>query len=117
MSPTVLVVDDHLSFCAAATALLEDEGFTVLGRAGDGDEALAQVDVLHPDVVLLDVQLPGADGFAVARRLAALCCPPAVVLISSRAAADFGDQVGRSPVRGFLDKWALSGAELTRLLR
>jgi DNA-binding NarL/FixJ family response regulator len=117
MSPTVLVVDDHASFRAAATALLEAEGFTVVGGAGDGAEALAQVGALRPDVVLLDVQLPGVDGFEVARRLAALAAPPAVLLISSRAAAEYGDQVARSPARGFLDKRALSGAALTRLLR
>ena len=116
MRPTVLVVDDHASFRAAATALLEAEGFTVVGGAGDGDEALSQVGTLRPDVVLLDVQLPGIDGFEVARRLAALAVPPAVLLISSRAAAEYGDQVARSPARGFLDKRALSGAALTRLM-
>lgn len=117
MSPTVLVVDDHASFRAAATALLAAEGFTVVGGAGDGDEAMAQVRMLHPDVVLLDVQLPGMDGFEVARRLAALAAPPAVLLVSSRAAVEYGDEVARSPARGFLDKSTLSGAELTRLLR
>lgn len=117
MSPTVLVVDDHAPFRAAAAALLEAEGFTVVGGAGDGDEALAQVRALRPDVVLLDVQLPGIDGFEIARRLAALAVPPAVLLVSSRAAAEYGDRVATSPARGFLDKRALSGAALTRLLR
>jgi CheY-like chemotaxis protein len=117
MRPTVLVVDDHASFRAAATALLESEGFTVVGGAGDGDEALAQVGALRPDVVLLDVQLPGIDGFEVARRLATLAAPPAVLLISSRVAAEYGDQVASAPVRGFLDKQELSGPALTRLLR
>ena len=116
MNPTVLVVDDHASFRDAASALLEAEGFIVVGGAGDGDEALAQVGALCPDVVLLDVQLPGMDGFEVARRLAALAVPPAVLLISSRAAAEYGDQVAGAPVRGFLDKQALSGPVLTRLL-
>jgi CheY-like chemotaxis protein len=117
MNPTVLVVDDHASFRAAASALLEAEGFIVVGGAGDGDEALAQVEALRPDVVLLDVQLPGMDGFEVARRLATLAEPPAVLLISSRGAPEYGDQVARSPARGFLDKRALSGAALTRLLQ
>jgi CheY-like chemotaxis protein len=117
MSPTVLVVDDHASFRAAATALLESEGFTVVGGAGDGDEALEQVGALGPDVVLLDVQLPGIDGFEVARRLAALAVPPVVLLISSRSASEYGDRVTRSPARGFLDKQALSGAAIARLLR
>jgi CheY-like chemotaxis protein len=67
--------------------------------------------------VLLDIQLPGIDGFEVAERLAALPSPPVVLLISSRTATDYGDRVARSPARGFLDKSSLSGAALTRLLR
>ena len=117
VSATVLVVDDHAWFRTAVSALLGAEGFTVVGEAGDGDEAVAMTGLLHPDVVLLDVQLPGIDGFEVARRLAALGSPPAVLLISSRTASDYGDQVARSPARGFLDKGSLSGAALTRLLR
>jgi DNA-binding NarL/FixJ family response regulator len=117
VSATVLVVDDHAWFRTAVSALLGAEGFTVVGEAGDGDEALAMTGLLHPEVVLLDVQLPGIDGFEVARRLAALGSPPVVLLISSRTASDYGDQVAGSPARGFLDKGSLSGAALTRLLR
>ena len=117
VAPTVLVVDDHAWFRTAVSALLAAQGFTVVGEAGDGDEALAMTGVLHPDVVLLDVQLPGVDGFEVARRLAALASPPVVLLVSSRSAGDYGDQVARSPARGFLDKSALSGPALVRLLR
>ncbi len=114
--PTVLIVDDHASFRAAATALLEAEGFTVVGDADDGTQALSEVERLHPQVVLLDVQLPGLDGFEVARLLAAAPFPPTVLLISSRGAAEYGDRLARSPARGFLDKRSLSGAALTRLL-
>ena len=116
VSATVLVVDDHAWFRSAASALLGAEGFTVVGEAGDGDEAVAMTGLLHPDVVLLDVQLPGIDGFEVARRLATLAAPPIVLLISSRAATDYGDEVDRSPARGFLEKRSLSGSALTRLL-
>ncbi len=113
----MLVVDDHAWFRIAVSALLGAEGYTVVGEAADGDEALAMTGALSPDVVLLDVQLPGVDGFEVARRLAALAAPPVVLLISSRTAADYGDQVARSPARGFLDKSSLTGAALTALLR
>jgi CheY-like chemotaxis protein len=117
VSATVLVVDDHAWFRTAVSALLGAEGFSVVGEAGDGEEALTMVGLLHPDVVLLDVQLPGIDGFEVARRLAALGSPPVVLLISSRTASDYGDDVALSPARGFIDKGSLSGAALTRLLR
>ena len=117
VSPTVLVVDDHAGFRTAVSALLGAEGFTVVGEAVDGDQALAMTGVLHPDVVLLDVQLPGLDGFEVARRLADLASPPVVLLVSSRTASDYGERVARSPARGFLEKRALSGAALARLIR
>src|SRR3712207_8254923 len=65
----VLVVDDHVSFRSLARRLLVDEGFEVVGEASDGRGAvLAAVD-LRPDLVLLDIQLPDLDGFAVAAAL------------------------------------------------
>ena len=71
MSRTVLIVDDHDGFRAGARALLEADGFEVVGEAADGAAALEEVRRLRPEVVLLDVQLPGIDGFEVAERLAA----------------------------------------------
>lgn len=69
--PSVLVVDDHADFREAARALLEADGFDVVGVAGSGEEACALVARLRPGLVLLDLRLPGEDGFAVAERLAA----------------------------------------------
>ena len=70
MSRTVLIVDDHGPYRVAARAMLEAEGFIVVGEAGTGSEALAKADALRPAIVLLDVQLPDQDGFAVAERMA-----------------------------------------------
>jgi DNA-binding NarL/FixJ family response regulator len=114
--PTVLIVDDHAGFRDAARALLQAEGFDVVGEAVDGVEALRAVARLCPDVVLLDVQLPDLDGFAVAERLEAAGSMTKVVLISSREAASYGPQLVRAPTRGFLDKRELSGVALARLL-
>ncbi|HET9666274.1 MAG TPA: response regulator transcription factor, partial [Desertimonas sp.] len=86
MRRTVLIVDDHEGFRSAARALLEAEGFHVVGEAVDGREALTKVEHLQPDVVLLDIQLPNLDGFAVAERLAIDARATAVVLISSHDA-------------------------------
>jgi DNA-binding NarL/FixJ family response regulator len=72
---------------------------------------------LRPDVVLLDVRLPDADGFAVAGWLAAGRDPPRVVLISSRDAAAYGPRLSSAPVCGFLAKRELSGAALAALVR
>jgi DNA-binding NarL/FixJ family response regulator len=113
----VLIVDDHEGFRESARALLEAEGFAVVGDAADGAGAIAEVARLRPEVVLLDVQLPDVDGFAVAGRLAAGADPPRVVLISSREAAAYGPRLGTAPVCGFLAKRELSGAALAALVR
>ena len=113
----MLIVDDHDGFRESARALLEAEGFAVVGDAADGAGALAEVVRLQPDVVLLDVQLPDVDGFVVAERLAAAPDPPRVVLISSREAAVYGPRVVGAPVCGFLAKRELSGAALAALVR
>ena len=113
---TVLIVDDHDDFRESARKLLDAEGFAVLGGAADGRTAVIEATRLHPDVVLLDVQLPDVDGFAVAEELAALRDPPRVVLISSRAARTYGSRVVAARVVGFLAKHELSGASLAALL-
>jgi DNA-binding NarL/FixJ family response regulator len=112
----VLVVDDHAAFRAAASALLRAEGFDVVGEAAEGTSAVALTRRLGPDVVLLDVQLPGLDGFAVAEQLADLPGTPAVVLVSSREASAYGSRLARAGVAGFLHKQALSGRALTELV-
>jgi len=114
--PTVLIVDDHDGFRKSARALLEAEGFAVVGDAADGATAVGAVARLRPDVVLLDVQLPDIDGFVVAEQLAAVPDPPRVVLISSRDAAAYGLRVDGAPVCGFLAKRELSGASLAALV-
>jgi DNA-binding NarL/FixJ family response regulator len=114
---SVLIVDDHPSFRASARALLQAEGFEVVGEAADGAEALRAVEELHPDVVLLDVQLPDTDGFDVAARLTRMNArAPAVVLTSSRDSSDFGPLVAYSGARGFVPKAELSGKALATLL-
>jgi DNA-binding NarL/FixJ family response regulator len=116
MTRTVLIVDDHPSFRASARMLLEAEGYDVIGEAADGHSALEAVRTLHPDVVLLDVQLPDIDGIEVAERLTANGSGPAIVLTSSRDLADLGPVRDRWHVRGFIPKAELSGAALEALL-
>jgi DNA-binding NarL/FixJ family response regulator len=62
--------------------LLDQPGFAVVGDAGDGSEAMRQAHDLSPDLVILDIELPDLDGFAVTRQLKALPHPPLVVLLS-----------------------------------
>ncbi|HWI96913.1 MAG TPA: response regulator transcription factor [Solirubrobacterales bacterium] len=115
MSTSVLIVDDHPSFRAGARRMLEASGYSVIGEAADGEAALEAVRDLTPDLVLLDVQLPGIDGFEVAARLQAAGGAPTIVLTSSRDRADFGEALAESPARGFIAKGELSGATLAEL--
>jgi CheY-like chemotaxis protein len=116
VTATALVVDDHASFRRFARRLLEAIGFTVVDEAADGATALAAVRALRPDVVLLDVLLPDTTGFELAETLAAEPQGPAVVLTSSRSAADLGRSLERSSARGFIAKRDLTPATLTALL-
>ena len=117
MRGRVLIVDDHAAFRESASALLEAEGFEVVGEAADGESAVAEVARLRPDIVLVDIQLPGLYGFDVAERLAGAADAPAVILISSRDAAAYGSRVEEAPVRGFLAKRSLSGPALAGLVQ
>jgi DNA-binding NarL/FixJ family response regulator len=65
----VLVVDDHAAFRSMARALLESEGVEVVGESEDGDGAVVASAALRPGVALVDIHLPGDDGFAVAALL------------------------------------------------
>jgi DNA-binding NarL/FixJ family response regulator len=116
MGPTVLIVDDHAAFRESAGALLEAEGFVVVGEAADGAAAIAEAARLAPAVVLLDIQLPDVDGFTVAERLAAGPDPPAIVFVSSRDAAAYGPRLDTPATRGFIAKRELSGAALAALV-
>jgi DNA-binding NarL/FixJ family response regulator len=113
---SVLIVDDNRGFRASARRLLEAEGFDVVGEAGNGGDAIARVQLLQPDLVLLDIALPDLNGFEVAGRLAALGVRSAVVLTSSRGAAEYGSLVNDTPARAFIHKSELSGAALMEAL-
>lgn len=112
---TLVIVDDHAPFRGFARSMLTSEGFDVRGECEDGESAIADVQRLQPDLVLLDVQLPGIDGFEVARRLRQLDKPPGVILTSTRDAADYGSQLDDAMVLGFVPKHELSGEALEAL--
>ena len=68
----VLIADDHLLFAEALEAILSLDGrIQVIGRAADGPEAVDLAGSLHPDVVLMDLSMPGVDGFEATERILA----------------------------------------------
>jgi DNA-binding NarL/FixJ family response regulator len=79
-----LIVDDQEPFRRAMAAVVDaTPGFVVAGTAVSGEEALTAADELRPDLVLMDVHLPGIDGIEATRRLTARPGGPAVVLLST----------------------------------
>jgi two-component system response regulator AlgR len=84
MSLRVLIVDDEPPARERLRSMLTEAGdFEVAGEAGNGLEALQLVDRLMPDILLLDVRMPGIDGLEVARQLAAQPEPPAVIFTTA----------------------------------
>jgi DNA-binding NarL/FixJ family response regulator len=112
----LLIVDDHEGFRAFARALLEAEGFDIVGEASSGRQGIAAAAQLHPDVVLLDVILPDIDGFAVCEQITADSGSTDVVLTSSYDVSSYRHSLERSRARGFIAKGELSGAALATLL-
>jgi DNA-binding NarL/FixJ family response regulator len=112
----VLIVDDHVSFRSVARQVLTADGFLVVGEATDGAEAIRACGELRPDLVLLDVQLPDIDGFAVAAVLTGRIDPPAVVLVSIRSLTDYGSRIEDCGAHGYIAKAELSGDAVRRLL-
>ena len=116
MVSRVLIVDDHPGFRRFARSLLQAEGLDVVGEASDGPTAVAAVATLRPGLVVLDVLLPGPDGFAIAEELRALDPELAIVLTSSRPAEEWGARLDAAAVAGFVHKDELSAAALARVL-
>jgi len=114
MSVRVLVVDDQEPFrLAAAAVIAATDGFELVGSVGSGEASVVAVDELQPDLVLMDMHLPGIDGPESARRIRALQPGVKVLLVSSSAAGDT-DPVECGAI-GYLAKWQLSPSRLSDL--
>jgi DNA-binding NarL/FixJ family response regulator len=80
----VLLVDDQVPFRRAMSAVVEETpGFEVVGEASTGEESILAAAELRPDLVLMDVNLPGIDGLEATRRLRGRPSPPVVLLLST----------------------------------
>jgi DNA-binding NarL/FixJ family response regulator len=90
----VLVVDDHESYRQAMAAIVgETDGFVVAGSADSGEQSLEMIERVTPDLVLMDVNLPGMSGIEAARLIRATAAPPVVALLSTydEGELDYGD--------------------------
>jgi DNA-binding NarL/FixJ family response regulator len=113
----VLLVDDHKLFRAGIRSLLQTvSGVEVVGEAGDGREGLRLIEALRPDVVLMDIMMPGLNGLDAAARVARICPAARVVMLSMNAGEDSVLQTLRAGASGYLLKTA-DPAELELAVR
>lgn len=107
----VLLVDDDNRFRAMARRALVADGIDVVAEVATGEEALPAIERWQPDVVLVDIGLPGIDGLEVARQVRAAGGATVVILISSRDVA-YGRRVAAGVAAGYVPKDELSLAAI-----
>ncbi len=113
----LLLVDDHALFREGLAGLFAyQDDFDVVGEAEDGEHALAQVAELRPDMVLMDIDLPGADGIAVMRQLKADFPDVTVVMLTVHDATDKLIDAIKAGAQGYVVK-SIRSAELLEQLR
>ena len=101
----ILLVDDHAMFRAGIRALLEAEGrMVVVGEASSGDEAVDRVRELKPDVVVMDLSMPGSNGLEATRRIAALELDTKVLVLTVHAEEEYLVPVVEAGASGYLTK-------------
>jgi CheY-like chemotaxis protein len=111
----ILVVDDSPPFRRRARELLTLRGLEVVAAAADGDDAIAAVVRACPDGVLLDINLPGRDGYAIASSLAKLCPVARIVLTSSDVDGVSAVVLDECGATAFVAKVDLATIDLQRL--
>lgn len=101
----LLLADDHTLVRAGLRALLDGmDGVTVIAEADNGEQAVALAQAHAPDVVLLDITMPGLNGLQAAERILAQSPPPRVVILSMHAAEEYVNRALALGVAGYLLK-------------
>lgn len=102
--PRLLVVDDHALVRSGIVGLLEAAELEVVGEAGDGLEAIELVRRLRPDVVLMDIRMPGLDGIEATRRIAGVPGAPRVLVLTTFDLDEYVYRALQAGASGFLLK-------------
>ena len=101
----VLIVDDQEPFRAALRMVVDlMDGFEIVGEAHDGESGVALADELAPDLVLMDVQMPGIDGLEATRRLTANSSGIRVIVLSTHHAKEYGGLALEAGAVAFISK-------------
>lgn len=113
----VIVADDHKLVRDGLRAILEQEGdITVVGEAGDGQEVVRQSRRLEPDIILLDISMPGLSGIDAAREILDTCPGVEVIILSMHSTKEHIYQALKAGARGFLRKES-AGVEVAEAIR
>lgn len=105
MTVTIVIADDHVLFRQGlATLLKEQTGWTVVGEAGSGEEAVGLVATLKPCVAVIDVEMPGAGGMEAARRIREVSPQTKIVALSMYANAHYQDRMRRAGAAAYVKK-------------
>lgn len=101
---SVLIVDDHPLAVMAIKILLENAGFTVVATCDSGSEVQATVNKLLPDIVIIDVDIPGINGIDVVKRLRHQRYQGIIIVISGKNAGFYGQRAAEARANGFVSK-------------
>jgi DNA-binding NarL/FixJ family response regulator len=114
----VLIVDDHELFAGALKLLLDDsDDVEVVGVAHDGDEAVDLAASSSPEVILMDVGLPGMDGFEAARRLLEIRRGTKIVALTARSEDEVRADAEAAGMVGYLSKDHVDETVVAAILR
>ncbi len=112
----MMVVDDQAPFRLAARAVINRAvGFELVGEAGTGEEAVDMAAELHPDLVLMDINMPGISGIEATSRIVARAPDAVVFLCSTYERSDLPEEAGASGARAYINKEELGPVVLREL--
>lgn len=100
----LLLVDDHAQFLRSLKALLSVKGYEVIGTASDGMEALKQARLLAPELILMDIEMPGCDGLTATRLIKAEMPQIKIVMLTVSASDEYLFEAIKSGASGYLLK-------------
>jgi DNA-binding NarL/FixJ family response regulator len=105
MAVRILIIDDHAMIRKVLRRYLEQEmDFEVVGEACDGREGVAKADALHPDLILMDISMPGMDGIQATRIICDTQSRARVLILSVYDASDHVSRAVHAGARGYLLK-------------
>jgi pilus assembly protein CpaE len=113
---SVIVVDDQAPFRLAARAVLRrTAGFELVGEAGNGLEAITLAEDVHPDLVLMDINMPEMGGIEATRQIMAELPETVVILCSTYGVSDLPPEAATSGARAYVHKEQLDATTIRRL--